>query len=287
MESEFEEEGVEGEAVEEEVTEEGGGAVEEVGGEVYRIMFPKGKEVRYVFGALAMILQEANLVIDSDGIRLRSIDPSKVSLIILNIPSAGLEEFSITKEVKVGLSFDMVKKVLKRVRAREKVEFSIDTMNKRFNIIIYGKKGRESGYYRRFGLPIIGVAEEEVPEPKLEYPVRIRMDVDVFLELVSSADEITDAVTLIANEESFTIKAVGEGGKALEATYLSSDEVFYDYVVKGAHEATYSTEYILDVTRQMRQVCETVALEFMTNKPLKLTYDFAMGSVQFYLAPRA
>ena len=270
----------------EEGAEEGGaGGVVETE-EYYRIMFPKGKEFRYVFTALANLLQESNLVIDSEGIKMKSIDPSKVSLVILNIPGSGLEEYTVTKELKVGISFDLVKKILKRVKAREKVELGVDTAKNRFFITIYTKKGREGGFYRRFGLPIINIAEEEVPEPKLEYPVRIRMDMDIFVDVLSAASEFSDSVRFIAKEDSLSIVAEGEGGKAIETTYSSSDEVFYEYSVQGSHDSTYSVELLLDFIKPMKQIGETVTIEFDNNKPLKLTIDFAIGSIQFYLAPR-
>lgn len=227
----------------EEGAEEGGvGGVVETE-EYYRIMFPKGKEFRYVFTALANLLQESNLVIDSEGIKMKSIDPSKVSLVILNIPGSGLEEYTVTKELKVGISFDLIKKILKRVKAREKVELGVDTAKNRFFITIYTKKGREGGFYRRFGLPIINIAEEEVPEPKLEYPVRIRMDMDIFVDVLSAASEFSDSVRFIAKEDSLSIVAEGEGGKAIETTYSSSDEVFYEYSVQGSHDSTYLSSY--------------------------------------------
>ncbi|WP_054857562.1 DNA polymerase sliding clamp [Vulcanisaeta sp. JCM 16159] len=295
---ESEEEGVEGVETEEtteeieevsegeEGAEEGGagGVVESE--EYYRIMFPKGKEFRYVFTALANLLQESNFIIDSEGIKMKSIDPSKVSLVILNIPGSSLEEYTVTKELKVGISFDLVKKILKRVKAKEKVELGVDTAKNRFFITIYTKKGREGGFYRRFGLPIINIAEEEVPEPKLEYPVRIRMGMDVFVDLLSSASEVSDSVKLFAKEDSFSILAEGEGGKSIETTYSSGDEVFYEYSVQGSHDAVYSVELLLDFIRPMKQISETVTIEFDNNKPLKLTIDFAIGSIQFYLAPR-
>ncbi|BDR91132.1 DNA polymerase sliding clamp [Vulcanisaeta souniana] len=268
-----------------EVEEGGAGGVVETA-EYYRIMFPKGREFRYVFTALANLLQESNLVIDTEGIKMKSIDPSKVSLVILDIPGSGLEEYNVTKELKVGISFDIVKKILKRVKAREKVELGVDTARNRFFITIYTKKGREGGFYRRFGLPIINIAEEEVPEPKLEYSVRIKMDMGAFLDVVSSASEISDSVKFIAKEDSFSIIAEGEGGKEIETTYTSSDEVFYEFTVQGTHDATYSVELLLDFIRPMRQISETVTIEFDNNKPLRLTMDFAIGSIQFYLAPR-
>ncbi len=259
---------------------------EEVEEKIFKLMFPKGKDVRYVFTALASLLHEANLVISPEGLKLKSIDPSKVSLIVLEIPSANLEEFQVPHEVKVGLIFDLIKNVAKRMKAREKVEFIIDRIKNRFYITIYSKKGREGGIYRKFGFPIISIAEEEIPEPSLTYPVRIKMNIDTFTDLVAAADEISDSISLIAKPDSLIIRAVGEGGKMLEAEYSRDDEVFYEFDVNEACEATYASEMILDFTRPMKQISETVTIEFSSNKPLRLTYEFSIGKVLFMLAPR-
>ncbi|MFB6471151.1 MAG: hypothetical protein TU36_007995 [Vulcanisaeta sp. AZ3] len=156
----------------------------------------------------------------------------------------------------------------------------------RFYITIYTKKGREGGFYRRFGLPIVNIVEEEVPEPKLEYPVKIKMNMDAFLDIIGASSEVSDSVRFVAKDDSFSIIAEGEGGKALESTYTSSDEVFYEYSVQGSHDASYAVDLLLDFIRPLKQISDSVTLEFDNNKPLKLTIDFAIGSIQFYLAPR-
>ncbi len=263
-------------------------AEEEVSEEaVCQVMFPKGKDVKYLFTALANLLHEANLVFTPDGIKMKSIDPSKVSLLILDIPSINLEEVHVTSEVKVGVVFDILKKIVKRIKARDKIEFMVKPGVGRFYLTIYSKKGKEAGIYRRFGIPIIAVAEEEIPEPNISYSARVRMDIDTFTDIVAAADEISDAVTFIIKPDTFIIKAVGEGGKGLEAEYSRTDEAIYELEAEETSEATFSTEYILDCTRQMRQICEYVIIELSTNKPLKLTYEFSVGKLQFYLAPRA
>ncbi len=56
---------------------------------------------------------------------------------------------------------------------------------------------------------------------------------DVFVDLLSSASEVSDSVKLFAKEDSFSILAEGEGGKSIETTYSSGDEVFYEYSVQA------------------------------------------------------
>ncbi|MFP3237735.1 MAG: DNA polymerase sliding clamp [Caldivirga sp.] len=281
----------EGAGGEEESTAEGGGSITQEGvggGAVYTFTFPKGKDVRYVFLSLAQVLNEALFTMSPDGISLKAVDSSKVSLVILNIPSTALEEVNITDTVKVGILFDTVKKLARRIRAKDKVDIGVDRGRNRFLMTIYyGSKGKESGMYRRFYLPIVDVAQEDIPEPKIDYPVRIRMSMDAFKDALTMAEDISDAVTFAADPESFVIKASGEGGRYYEVQYQSTDESFQEFSVSERHEASYSLEYITSMNSQMAPICEYVTIEFATNKPIRLTYEFASGSLTYYVAPRA
>ncbi|MFP3156768.1 MAG: DNA polymerase sliding clamp [Caldivirga sp.] len=281
----------EGAGGEEESTTEGGGSITQEGvggGAVYTFTFPKGKDVRYVFLSLAQVLNEALFTMSPDGISLKAVDSSKVSLVILNIPSTALEEVNITDTVKVGILFDTVKKLARRIRAKDKVDIGVDRGRNRFLMTIYyGSKGKESGMYRKFYLPIVDVAQEDIPEPKIDYPVRIRMSMDAFKDALTMAEDISDAVTFAADPESFVIKASGEGGRYYEVQYQSTDESFQEFSVSERHEASYSLEYITSMNSQMAPICEYVTIEFATNKPIRLTYEFASGSLTYYVAPRA
>ena len=287
-EEEREEEETEAEGAE---SETGGGSIVQESGEggvVYTFTFPKGRDVRYVFLSLAQVLNEALFVMSPDGISLKAIDSSKVSLVLLNIPSTALEEVNITDTVKVGVLFDTIKKLAKRIRAKDKVDIGVDKGRNRFLMIIYyGSKGRESGMYRKFYLPIVDVAQEEIPEPKIDYPVRIRMSMDAFKDALTMAEDISDAVTFTADPESFTIRASGEGGRYYEVQYQSTDESFQEFSVSEKQEASYSLDYIMNMNRQMAPICEYITIEFATNKPIKLTYEFASGSLTYYVAPRS
>lgn len=284
----------EGTEEETEATTEGGGGgggslTQEVsgGGVVYTFTFPKGKEVRYVLLSLAEVLNEALFIMSPDGISLKAIDPSKVSLIILNIPATALEEVNITDTVKVGVIFDTVKKLARMIRAKDKVDIGVDKGRNRFLMIIYyGSKGKESGMYRRFYLPIVDVAQEDIPEPKIDYPVRIRMSMDAFRDALSMAEDISDTVTFTADPESFVIKASGEGGRYYEVQYQSTDESFQEFSVTEKQEASYPLDYIMGISSKMAQICEYVTIEFATNKPVRLTYEFASGTLTYYVAPR-
>ncbi len=285
FEDEFEEAEEEGEMEEGEEVATVGKPLEVSEG-AYTFLFPKGKEPRYVLEALSIALSEANLVLAPDGVRLKALDPSKVALFSLDIPSLNLEEYNVEDTVKVGILFTSIRPALKRIAARNKVEFGVDTRRNRFMMVIYPKKGKESGVYRRFSFPIVRVEEEEVPEPQLEFDATVKMASDVLVDILASAGEISDVVTLTASEDMFVVRAEGEGGKEIYAEFPRDHDAIYDLYASGTVTARYSVEYLLDFSRKMKNVSKVATVEFSTKKPLKMLFDFAVGTVYMMLAPR-
>jgi len=255
-------------------------------GRVYVATFPKGKEARYIFETLSLALAEANLIFSPSGITLRSLDPSKIALISLEIPSTSLEEYNVEEEVKVGLIFSTLKNIVKRIKAGDRVEIGVDLDRNKFILTMYPKKGKESGVYRRYMIPIVNVFEEEVPEARLEFDARIQIDADVITDVISMADEISDSVILKATEDSFVVRAEGDAGREVLVEFPSTHEAIVDFRVERHASARYGTELLLDFLRKMKQVSKVVLLEFSDRRPLNITFEFATGKVSMLLAPR-
>ncbi len=291
MSDDFDEENAEEQEEEQSQEEEAEESVEERGslsgkGGVYSLLFPKGKDVRYAFSALSTILKSASLKVGPEGVKMKAIDDAKISLILLEIPASSLDEVNIGEDAEVGISFDVLKKIMKRIGSRDKVELIIDKRQAKLGVVIYTKKGREGGIYRKFSVPLMDVSEEEVPEPNLTYPIRITADLASMQDVIAATADIGEAVTFTAAPDQFAIRAEGDGGKSIESIYQSTDELFHEYSAGEGGTATYSADHILGFMSQMRQICDAVTMEFATNKPLKLTFNFSTGSVVLYLAPR-
>lgn len=152
MSDDFEEENAEEQVEEqsqeetEEEVEERGGSLSGKGGGVYSLLFPKGKDVRYAFSALSTILKSASLRVGPEGgVKMKAIDDAKISLILLEIPASSLDEVNIGEDAEVGISFDVLKKIMKRIGSRDKVELIIDKQQAKLSVVIYTKKGGREG----------------------------------------------------------------------------------------------------------------------------------------------
>lgn len=252
-----------------------------------RAMFPKGKEPRYVFEALISMLPEASLAFTTDGITIKALDPSKVALLELNFAAGGLEEYSAEGEVKVGLIFSAIKDAIKRVGAAEKLEIGVDEEKQRFVILVYPRKGRESGIYRRFSFPIVQLAEEEVPEINVEYDAYFVMDSSAFDDVMAMAEEVSDAVAVQISPGSVAFKAMGEGGREALSEFGQDSESLLELSSPGVITAKYTAELIRNVSSRLKGVSRRVKVELGEGKPMRLSYEFSSGSFSMILAPRA
>lgn len=252
-----------------------------------RAMFPKGKEPRYAFEALISMLPEIVLNFETDGISMKALDPSKVALLQLEFTAGGLEEYSVDHDVKIGLILSTVKDALKRVGATEKLEIGVDEERQRFVMMVYPKKGREAGIYRRFSFPIVQLAEEEIPEINVEYDASFEMDSSTFDDMMALAENVSDAVTIQVGPDSVVFSAEGEGGRGAMSEFGRDSESLYDVSAQGTVKAKYSVELIRNVSGKLKSISKRVKAELGDAKPLRLTYEFATGKFVMVLAPRA
>ncbi len=290
------EEEVEGEEPETSEETEEGGAEEKVEGvagvfeqekamgeeKVAYMVYPTAKEIKNMIQALAEVLTETVFKIDESGIRMRALDPSKVALIQLELPSVVFTEYDVKNEISVGLSLDTMAKVMKRAKAKEVVEFEV--FPTKFNIYLHGKKTPR----RRFGLPVLSLAEEEIPEASLEFEADIAISADVLTEVLKAADEVADYIEIEATPDALIFRCA-ETEKKFIAEYPSSSEAFISYNVKSEKVAAkYSLDYLYDFVNKMSKVSDVAYIKFSNQKPIDITFEIpGGGKVEMLLAPRA
>lgn len=251
-----------------------------------KALFPKGKEPRYAFEVLIKSLPEAVLAFTHDGIKLKSLDPTKTVLFDLSFHATALEDYVVEEETKVGLIFTTIKDVVKRIGATEKLELEVDNEKNRFSLYVYPKRGKEVGLVRRFSFPIVQVVEEEVPELSLTFDASFEIDSSVFDDILSMVEEISDWIQITVSPEGIVFKGTGEGGKAAEVELSHDSESVFNISVEGAVSAKYSVEMLKDISGKMKSLSKRVKVELSGNKPLKLTYEFTTGIFGAVVAPR-
>ncbi|QIW24059.1 DNA polymerase sliding clamp [Sulfolobus sp. S-194] len=233
----------------------------------------------YIFRTLEEFIDEITLDFTSDGLKIRGIDPSRVTFIDILIPAGYFEEYDVEKEEKVGVKLEDFTDVLKTVTKNDSLYLETDE-NQNIKVTLDGV------YERTFTFPSIVASEIETPNLNLEFPFKAKALTVTFTDIIDEIEDIGgDSITfkaeggklyLSANSDmgSSTIELSTENGGLLESE--GSDA-----------ESVYGLEYVIN-TSKMRKPSDTVEIAFGSQIPLKLRYNLPQGGyADFYIAPRA
>ncbi|AKG38875.1 MAG: proliferating cell nuclear antigen (pcna) [Infirmifilum sp.] len=243
-----------------------------------RFTFPDAREWRYILESLSTIVDEANFLASPDGLRLRALDPGRVAMVDLFMPAGLFEEYSVDSETKIGVVLDDINKVLKRAKSDDKLVFEVG--EGRLTIILQGRAER------RFRFPLLDIAGQELPSPKLNFTVAAKMLSDTFRDALKDASLVSEAVKLKAEDESLHLSARSDRGE-IETKFTIESGSLLEIDVKEPSEASYGIDFLDKIVSKAYRVSDIMALRFATNMPIEMSFDIAGGgTLKYLLAPR-
>jgi len=244
-----------------------------------RLVFADAKTWKYLVDTLSRLIDEATFIATPQALTLRALDPSRIAMADLEIPAEAFEEYECTEEeIRIGVNFDELKKIMRRGRAKDKFELEVGD-EKKLNIRFKGHA------VRTFVLPLLDLGSQQLPTPKIPITAHVKVLSDAVADALKDASIVSDYVRFEANEERFVIKASSDRGN-VEVDFSQELGSLIELDVKEQAIASYSLDYLTDMSKTSA-IADIVTLEYASNKPLIMTYDLPGGGrLTFYLAPR-
>jgi len=235
---------------------------------------------RNILTAISTLVEEADFNTSSEGIKLRSMDPSHVAMVDFELPKSAFEKFDCTEPNKIRVNLGSMLKLLKRAKSEETLEISYDNATKKISLIL---KGRIT---KRFTLPTLESVEEEVPTPKIVFNSKVKMTAESFRDVVEDAQTISDNVRLETTPDKFLVSTSTELSSA-NMEIEKGSEAMLEMDVKEPSKATFNLNYLANIIRAGSGMSEIVTMEFSTNMPIKVEFEMPQqGHLLYYLAPR-
>jgi proliferating cell nuclear antigen len=253
----------------------------EVESPIARIKYPDVKTFKELIVALSKILDEAKLSLTRTGLRIVGMDPAKVAYIEVHMPREAFLEYEIEEDrevVEAGFNLGVLEDILEgrkgnpveMVIAQDKVLVSV-----------------EGAVIRRFLLPNLEVAVEELGEVELEHDVKAVVISDVLKKAISDIKAVSDIVEVEADENQIVLRSTGEAGPKVTLRLTRESSALINLEARNPSRAKYDVSY-LENTLDLCKVAESVELMFSTDKPLELNFKSPDGStVRYILAPSA
>jgi proliferating cell nuclear antigen len=247
---------------------------------MFALKVTDAKKFRDMLAAASTVVDEATFSLDPNGLKMRGMDPSRIAMVDLELPSSVFEKYECTSALKLCVNINEFLKLLKRVGRDESLELVLNEATGRLQIKIVGK------YTREFNIPTLTASEEEVPAPKLAFNVSAKVLAGELGGAIEDAELVSDHVQLEADENKLVLNASGE---LLGATIVleKGSDALVELSVKAPSKAAFNLSHLVSIIKAAAATSNLVAVEFSTDMPVKLDFQQEKGErLVFFLAPR-
>ena len=224
-----------------------------------------------IIGIISELVTEVKLKVNNDGLSLTALDPANVAMSYFSIPKDLFSQFELEKEEILGLNLENLKSVLRRCKMGSSL-----TLQKEENLL---KIGIQDKIKREFKLALIDTDLEEKDLPEWEFKSVIKMDSEVFSEVIEDCDVVADSCTFTAEPNKFIVEASGLNSSKAE---FSSDEL---EIYSDTSKARFSLEYLKKFIKGAK-ISNTVAINFSDDHPMRINFSTGNVMLSFILAPR-
>ena len=226
--------------------------------------------------SIVSLIDEGSFTITKEGISLKAMDPSGISMVSFFMPNKAFSKYDVDKDAVVGLNMANLGKILASARPSEQLVMK-DSDNK-FAIEFIGQHSR-----RRYKLPKIEVRDGAGKEPTVEFDASVEVKSDSLKEILKDAGLLSTYIGFKADKDSFVVAAKGDAGE-LEEEHTNNTDAIKKMAVTKASSATFNLDYM----ERMVSACPSnsnIMLSLKSKEPLRVDYKIGDASVAYYLAP--
>jgi proliferating cell nuclear antigen len=243
--------------------------------------------IKTLFEVLKEILHDVNIMFDSSGMRIMTVDGSHVALVHLFLDANNFEEYHCEQTLNLGVNMTNVFKLLKTATNQDTlVMFMENNTNFELGIQI---ENAEKKTRTTFVLKLLDVDVEALKMPEIEFESVITMPSLYFQRLCKDMSNISDTLTIASQDNKIILSCKGD--------FASQETLIEDNVnmIEGLSFNTVSTERVsgnyllkyLVLFNKASSLCNTMEIYMKNSYPLILKYKVAnLGELRLCLAPK-
>lgn len=243
---------------------------------MFELKIDNAKYWRDCVESIVSLVDEGSFSISKDGIGLKAMDPSSISMVSFFMPGKAFSKFSVEKPTSVGLNLENLSKILSRTRDDEALVMR-DVDNK----IVLEFIG--PGSRRRYKLPMIDVKKSVEKEPNVEFDAKVEMVGEPLRDMIKDASLISSYIAFKASKDQFGISARGDSGE-LEELHEKEGSFMKKIEVQKNADSTFNLEFLENMVKSC-PVGSHISIALKSSEPMKLNYKIGEAEISYFLAP--
>lgn len=241
-----------------------------------------------IFHHIKTITENVNVIIDETRVYIQAIDTARVSVFEIDIPAAWFDEYSVPVSAVIGVSSQMLFKVLNARDKTQSIQIQYDTEDDTDKLYInMCSVGENSSIFdKHFEIPLMDIETEVMEIPEVEYQAEMSLPSAHFASIVSQLRLFGDTLDIHCSEDKIMLSSTSsENGKM--RVDVGIDELTAFAINEGdTLNLSFSLTYIHFICLY-NKLSKDVDIKITNEYPMKIGYQLVDGaSITFYLAPK-
>ncbi len=242
-----------------------------------RVVHPNAKKFVAFLHVVGNIADEGELLIGNDKAVIKALDPARISLIEVIIPSSTFIEYEVLREVSIGLNLSSLVKSIPKPKKADKVTLTV-VSDEFYELIL------EDDVKRRYRFRSIEVSPTEVPELDLDFKVRATILSSALRDAIKDL-EGSEGIEFVAELTEFLLLKAPDLNAQIKLSKASGSLIELD--VREPSKSTYDADYLTKVA-DLLSASDMLELSYGSELPLSIRFKLADDTlVKYLLAPKA
>ena len=256
---------------------------------IFELKTVQSSAFRILIEALKEILTDANIEIESSGIKIMTMDPSHTVLVHLKLDANKFEKFSKLDDSKltIGISMLCLFKLIKTMNNNDTLSLYIEKDDpNRLGIRI---ENGEKNSLTKYKLNLMDLPEEKIDIPPASFESVLTMPSNDFQKICRDMHNIADNMEIksVGNQLLFSCK----GDYAEQETCLGETHAGMSFIQNSNPEevvqGVFALKHLVLFTK-CTNLCNSIELYLKNDYPLIIKYNVAsLGNVKLCLAPKS
>ncbi len=261
-------------------------------GKYFRAVVAEAHELRLWLEALKVVHEEPTIIVDYGGIKVRQMDPSRMTAVHFEVDRYVFDEFDVSlgndEDIKLAIAVAPILRLLRGVkrgsrrRPATRAEFGLNEEQKLW-LRLY------NGYSQEITFSPLEPDEGTFSEIKIPFTARITLDAGELLKAIKDLVKAFGAefARITIDSDGLHITAENWDGHEFKATFGRLDDTVLDHKVDEPATAVFDATELLKLLKVGAKLADIVEVELATNKPIRLGFKLPYSAIlNYYVAPR-
>lgn len=243
----------------------------------------QSQSIKILIESLKEVLIDINLYFDQNGMKIMTMDNSRVALVYVRLFKDNFEEFQISSRIVCGINMIYLFKLLKTVGNNDVLTLFIKKdLTNELGIRI---ENQEKNTVTESYLKMLDISEEKLDIPDIQYDSVISMPSVDLQKYCRDLSIISNNVKISSINSKFILEAIGDFASQKIMIGETQNGLVFSKKNQNVIE-TFDLKYLNSFTKSTN-LCSTVEIFLKMDFPLVIEYNVAnLGKLQYCLAPK-